>query len=173
MEINWGAQRHPSSWLFVVKEMDGGSLCQPHAAAITPAAMMDGGEGKGGWREGDREGHLSRPLIYLSLQGLGWRGGVCGEWRGSASPWLLVKGLFFSFSLPWISFFAFRRIRPARTWLIKCPDHSNWFPQAYWILLNILGVRVCIMRGVSVWVCFWQAPSHMKAMWKYNPTAFK
>lgn len=48
MEINLRVQRHPSSWLFVVKEMDGGSLCQPHAAAITPAAMMDGGEGEGG-----------------------------------------------------------------------------------------------------------------------------
>lgn len=28
-----------------------------------------------------REGHLSRPLIYLSLQGLEWRGGVVGGRR--------------------------------------------------------------------------------------------
>lgn len=35
--------------------MDEGSFCQPHAAAITPAAMMDGGEGKGGGKEGDGE----------------------------------------------------------------------------------------------------------------------
>lgn len=44
--------------------MDGGSLCQPHAATITPAAMMDGGEGKEG---GDGEGEIQRGASITPL----------------------------------------------------------------------------------------------------------
>lgn len=48
--------------------MDGGSLCQPHAAAITPAAMMDGGEGKGGWGcGGEREIQRGASITPLNL----------------------------------------------------------------------------------------------------------
>lgn len=65
MEINLGVQRHPSSWLFVVKEMDGGSHYQPHAAAITPAAMIDGGEGKRGGGVEERE--IRKGGIYHAL----------------------------------------------------------------------------------------------------------
>lgn len=52
--------------------MDGGSLCQPHAAAITPAAMMDGREGKGGrggaWGAGQgRESQSGASITPLNL----------------------------------------------------------------------------------------------------------
>lgn len=89
MEINWRVQRHPSSWLFVVKEMDGGSLCQLYAAAITPAAMMDWREGEGGWvGDGEREIQRRASITALNLpvtapatteDGLCWGGGLRGE----------------------------------------------------------------------------------------------
>lgn len=59
--------------------MDGGSLCQPHAAAITPAAMMDGGEGKGGGGVGDGEREIRRGAsitpLNLPVTAQAWRGG--------------------------------------------------------------------------------------------------
>lgn len=75
--------------------MDGGSLCQPHAAAITPAAMMDGGERKGGGRDGDGEREIQRgasitPLnLPVTAQAwIGKGGGVsftqaAGQWFNS------------------------------------------------------------------------------------------
>lgn len=88
--------------------MDGGSLCQPHAAAITPAAMMDGREGKGGERWGGqgRESQSGASITPLNLpvtaralmkEGGGREVGLEGRRRrggASASLRLLVKGLF-------------------------------------------------------------------------------
>lgn len=47
--------------------MDGGLLCQAHAAAITPAAMMDGGEGKGEGVGGERETQRGASITPLNL----------------------------------------------------------------------------------------------------------
>lgn len=86
--------------------MDGGSLCQPHAAAITPAAMMDGREGKGGrgggglGRGGAGQGRESQsrasitPLnLPVTARALMKEGGGGGGGGASAPLRLLVKGL--------------------------------------------------------------------------------
>ena len=112
MEINWGAQRHPSSWLFVVKEMDGGSLCQPHAAAITPAAMMDGGEGKGGLgvERGRQRGASITPL-NLPVTARAWGGGECAaSGGGELHPGCWSKVYFFPFLYPELVSSPFREL---------------------------------------------------------------
>lgn len=144
MEINLGVQRHPSSWLFVVKEMDGGSLCQPHAAAITPAAMIDGGEGKRGGGAEKRETRRGASITPFNLpvtarawrrEGRGW----AEESRLYSDCWSKV---YFS-SLNLFSSFGADFIKP--------PDHSSWFPSAWW---NLLSVKVC--ESVSDMLSIWQ-----------------
>lgn len=77
--------------------MDGGSLCQPHAAAITPAAMIDGGEGKRGGgveKRGTGRGASITPF-NLPVTARAWkreRGGEGGGWWVRLR--LLVKGFF-------------------------------------------------------------------------------
>lgn len=80
--------------------MDGGSLCQPHAAAITPAAMMDGGEGKGwGWGGAERETYRGASITSLNLPvtaRASMKGGVC-EGRRRVRFTLTVGQRFISF----------------------------------------------------------------------------
>lgn len=52
--------------------MDGGPFCQPHAAAITPAAMMDGRAGRG-WRWREIQRGASIMLLNLPVTVQAWR----------------------------------------------------------------------------------------------------
>lgn len=59
--------------------MDGGSLCQPHAAAITPAAMIDGGEGKRGGGVEKRETRRGASITPFNLPVTARAGGGAEE----------------------------------------------------------------------------------------------
>lgn len=138
MEINLGVQHHPSSWLFVVKEMDGGSLCQAHAVAITPAAMIDGGEGKRGGGAEKRETWRGASItpFNLPVTARAWKWGVGGVIGGeSALRRLLVKGLFLQPEFVFPDF-------------IKPPDHmaSPTLPDS----AELKGVWECFCHAVKM-----------------------
>lgn len=81
--------------------MDGGSLCQPHAAAITPAAMMDGGEGRWGGEEREtRRGASITPLNLPVTARSGREGGSARE--EEEESWFQLTGgqRFISFLFP-------------------------------------------------------------------------
>lgn len=84
--------------------MDGGSLCQPHAAAITPAAMIDGGEGKRGGgveKRGTGRGASITPF-NLPVTARAWkreRGGRGGVGGSDSDCWSKVSFFFSGLNL--------------------------------------------------------------------------